>query len=66
MIMSLRPTCLKKGQKEQKKDWKKETERKNKKKNEEREIKNFLDSNENENAIYQNLRDTAKTVLRKN
>jgi hypothetical protein len=28
------------------------------------EIKRFLEVNENENMIYQNLRDTAKTVLR--
>jgi hypothetical protein len=28
------------------------------------EIKSFLEANENENAIYQNLWDTAKAVLR--
>jgi hypothetical protein len=28
------------------------------------EIKKFLEVNENENTIYQNLWDTAKTVLR--
>jgi hypothetical protein len=29
-----------------------------------KEIKNLLDSNENENATYQNLWDTTKAVLR--